>query len=432
MPGTRVNHKIENGTSTFDLLVHNGSANGTMHLDDETKQSLLHKAKEVDKVVRAITNDPAALSHDNGILMGFVAILCAATFGGIVANALGLPQTAGYIFAGMILGPSVLGAIDTLSSVITFAQFGSIFLLFDHGAAYPIKQLNQHRKSALMSTLATALILTVGYAVTNAAFFGVLHGETTSKNEPDFVIRKAIEGAVTGVAVSFSSFSVALLQHTRGGISTLHRGHAISIDSMTEDHVVLGSLQEKRKTRQSSTSTHAQIAMSVLAMQELLMGVVLTFMQRRQVMSWLGFFIVILRIACFGLIILAFDRIVVPALLHAVSVESYNGAFADVICGKGVRKFLGFMQAKSLKDTNFLGIDSIPAWSKNRKEIFILGIVSISLLLSVFSQACGLSLEAGALISGLLFSKCNHGEKVSGLMDSLTQVFGALVRVLFS
>ena len=101
-----------------------------------------------------------------------------------------------------------------------------------------------------------------------------------------------------------------------------------------------------------------------------------------------------------------------------------------MFCGKVATKFLGFVQAKTRKDMNFVGIDSIPAWSKDRKELFILGIVSISLLLSVFSHMCGLSLEAGALISGLLFSKCNHGEKVSGLMDSLTQVFGALVGVL--
>ena len=286
-----------------------------MHLDAETKQSLLDKAKAVDKAVRAITNDPASLSHDSGILMGFVTMLCASTFGGVIANTLGMPQTAGYIFAGMVLGPSGLNVIDTFSSVVTFAQFGSIFLLFDHGSAYPIKQLNHHRKSALVSTVITTVLLTLIYAFTNVVFYGMMHGDIASDDDVGLVRRKAIEGAITGIAVSFSSFSVALLQHARGGISTLHRGHAISIDSMTEDHVVLGSLQEKRKTKHSSTSTHAQIAMSVLAMQELLMGVVLTFMQRQQIMSGLGVFIVMLRIVGFGIIVLGFDRIIIPALM---------------------------------------------------------------------------------------------------------------------
>ena len=406
-------------------------ANGTLHLDAETKTSLLNKAKEVDKAVRAITNDPAALTHDSGILMGFVAILFAATLGGVVANSLGMSQTAGYIFAGMILGPSVLHIVDNLSSVVTFAQFGSIFLLFDHGAAYPIKQLKQHRKSALLSTMTTCALLSIMYGATNIVYFGMMRETSFIEDNPNFIMSKAADGAITGVAVSFSSFSVALLQHARDGITTLHRGHAISIDSMTEDHVVLGSFQEnKSAANHNSAPTHAQIAMSALAMQELLMGIVLTFMQRQQMLSFLGIFTVMMRIGTFGLIVLAFDCVLIPALLHAVNLETYNGAFSNVVCSKTARSVFGVFKSKTKRDTQFLGIDSIPVWSKDRKELFILGIVSISLLVAVSSHLCGLSLEAGALISGLLFSKCNHGEKVSGLMDSLTQVFGALVSVM--
>ncbi|CAM9182261.1 unnamed protein product [Choristocarpus tenellus] len=47
-----------------------------------------------------------------------------------------LPHTLGYIVGGMLIGPSGLNAISMVTEVETFAQFGSIFLLFGHGLMY--------------------------------------------------------------------------------------------------------------------------------------------------------------------------------------------------------------------------------------------------------------------------------------------------------
>ncbi|CAN0023217.1 unnamed protein product [Discosporangium mesarthrocarpum] len=58
------------------------------------------------------------------------------TLGGMGLSAIGLPHTLGYIIGGMLVGPSCLNLISMVTEVETFAQFGSIFLLFGHGLMY--------------------------------------------------------------------------------------------------------------------------------------------------------------------------------------------------------------------------------------------------------------------------------------------------------
>ncbi|CAM9541238.1 unnamed protein product, partial [Laminaria digitata] len=80
--------------------------------------------------------DPALLHLDSNLLRDFVVLCMSAAIGGVVAAGVGLPETLGYIVGGMVVGPSGVDVIRMVKEVETFAQFGSIFLLFGHGLTY--------------------------------------------------------------------------------------------------------------------------------------------------------------------------------------------------------------------------------------------------------------------------------------------------------
>ncbi|CAM9801444.1 unnamed protein product, partial [Ectocarpus fasciculatus] len=80
--------------------------------------------------------DPALLHLDANLLRDFVVLCMSAALGGVLAAGVGLPETLGYIVGGMVVGPSGVNVIRMVKEVETFAQFGSIFLLFGHGLTY--------------------------------------------------------------------------------------------------------------------------------------------------------------------------------------------------------------------------------------------------------------------------------------------------------
>lgn len=80
--------------------------------------------------------DPAVLHLDVRFLSDIVVLSLATAFGGLLASALRLPHTLGFILGGMIVGPSCLDYVVKLGYIETLAQFGSIFLLFSHGLMY--------------------------------------------------------------------------------------------------------------------------------------------------------------------------------------------------------------------------------------------------------------------------------------------------------
>lgn len=80
--------------------------------------------------------DPAVMQLDLDLLKDVVTLAITAAFCGMIAVVLKLPATAGFLFGGMIIGPSCLSLIIRVKQVQTLAQFGSIFLLFEQGLLY--------------------------------------------------------------------------------------------------------------------------------------------------------------------------------------------------------------------------------------------------------------------------------------------------------
>ncbi|WP_031433937.1 monovalent cation:proton antiporter-2 (CPA2) family protein [Methylomarinum vadi] len=67
---------------------------------------------------------------DGQVFIDIFALLSAAVIAVPVFHHLGLGSVLGYLFAGIVLGPSALAIIDNVDDIYHFAEFGVIFLLF--------------------------------------------------------------------------------------------------------------------------------------------------------------------------------------------------------------------------------------------------------------------------------------------------------------
>ena len=117
----------------------------------EMNEDLRWRVKEEIESLRSGA-DPAILSIDLDLLLDIVKLAMTAAFFGLGAVFLRLPPTAGFLFGGMLIGPSCLDMIGAIHQVQTLAQFGSIFLLFEQGLLY---SQTYSGAAVLGSTLAT-------------------------------------------------------------------------------------------------------------------------------------------------------------------------------------------------------------------------------------------------------------------------------------
>lgn len=68
--------------------------------------------------------------HGTQDITALAAVLSAAVAAGLVMNRLRLPAAAGFILAGVVLGPTGIGLIETSQSIETLAELGVLMLLF--------------------------------------------------------------------------------------------------------------------------------------------------------------------------------------------------------------------------------------------------------------------------------------------------------------
>lgn len=87
--------------------------------------------------------DPAVLHYDLELLAQIAVLLGVSAIGGIIATYCSVPPTVGYLLGGALVGPSCLGLVRQFKEVETLSLFGSIFLLFGHGAGYTPQKLDE-------------------------------------------------------------------------------------------------------------------------------------------------------------------------------------------------------------------------------------------------------------------------------------------------
>ena len=93
-------------------------------------------------------------------------ILLAARLFAEIAVRLKSPSVIGELFAGVVIGPSVLGWIEPLEALKLMAEIGIILLLFEVGLGTDIKRLiKAGRKSTLVAVLGFVAPLIFGYSI---------------------------------------------------------------------------------------------------------------------------------------------------------------------------------------------------------------------------------------------------------------------------
>uniref|UniRef100_M4B595 Cation/H+ exchanger transmembrane domain-containing protein n=2 Tax=Hyaloperonospora arabidopsidis (strain Emoy2) TaxID=559515 RepID=M4B595_HYAAE len=154
----------------------------------------LKKLEAVEKMA-----DPAVLHYDMELLAQIAVLLGGSAVGGIVATYFNVPPHAGYLLGGALVGPSCLGFVRRYKEVETISLFGSVFLLFGHGAAYsPQEPEDVFRKYFVggVAYIVSTVLLVAG---------GAVHiGWTDS----------FIEGLIIGLGVCFST-TAPLYEHIR-------------------------------------------------------------------------------------------------------------------------------------------------------------------------------------------------------------------------
>lgn len=129
-------------------------------------------------------------------------------------NRIGLGSVLGYLIAGIVIGPWILGLISNVDSILHFAEFGVVMLLFLVGLELQPSRLWVLRRSIF--GLGAAQVLSTGAVLSALAWWG-LHLE----------LRAAL---VAGFGLSLSSTAFALQSLAeRKQLTSLHGRSAFSI-----------------------------------------------------------------------------------------------------------------------------------------------------------------------------------------------------------
>ncbi|MCX2900380.1 monovalent cation:proton antiporter-2 (CPA2) family protein [Pseudomonas mandelii] len=112
------------------------------------------------------------MPHEGNLLQAAVVFLLAAVLTVPLAKRLQLGAVLGYLFAGVIIGPSVLGLIDNPQSVSHISELGVVLLLFIIGLELSPRRLWVMRKSVFGVGLAQVLLTGSVIGVTAWFMFG--------------------------------------------------------------------------------------------------------------------------------------------------------------------------------------------------------------------------------------------------------------------
>ena len=146
------------------------------------------------------------MHHDLDLLVNIAVALCVAFVGGLLARRLGMPTLAGYLVAGLAIGPFTPGFVGDIEDIRQLAELGVIFMMFGVGLHFSLRDLWNVRGVAVPGAVAQILIATgMTYIMTH--FWGWTPAA----------------GLVMGLAVSIASTVVLLRGLTDNGLlNTVH------------------------------------------------------------------------------------------------------------------------------------------------------------------------------------------------------------------
>lgn len=125
-------------------------------------------------------------------------ILAAAVIGASVADRLKLGSIVGYLAAGLLVGPAMLGLIRNVQAPQALAELGIVFLLFTVGLELPVERLRQLPKTmfllgGLQMAVTTALLAAGGLLLGLGLPTGIALGAALSLSSTAIALRLVAE-----------------------------------------------------------------------------------------------------------------------------------------------------------------------------------------------------------------------------------------------
>ena len=160
-----------------------------------------------------------------GIFRDIAIIILFAKFFGLVARKLKAPQVAGEIVAGLIIGPSVLGWVNTSDFILQMAQIGVVLLMFCAGLETNLKSLVKTGPKAFAIACAGVFVPLVGGTLLYSCFYG-FHSVGT----PEFYKAIFMGTIMTATSVSITVESLKEMGVLNGEIGTTILNAAIIDD----------------------------------------------------------------------------------------------------------------------------------------------------------------------------------------------------------
>ena len=165
------------------------------------------------------------MEHASAFLIPSVVFLASAVLAVVLSHRLGLGSVAGYLLAGIAIGPFGLKLIDRVQDVRPFAELGVVFLLFVIGLELEPKRLWQMRMR-LLSLGASQVAGSIALIAAVAWMIGI-----------DVRI-----GIVAGMALALSSTALALQPLTERGALQNKGGQAVFAILLFQDIAVIPML----------------------------------------------------------------------------------------------------------------------------------------------------------------------------------------------
>jgi CPA2 family monovalent cation:H+ antiporter-2 len=109
------------------------------------------------------------MSHELPLLLNIAVALAYALAGGLIARRIGLPPIAGYLLAGVAMGPFTPGFVGDPESIGQLAELGVVFLMFGVGLHFSFRDLWEVRDVAIPGALIQMVLATaLGYVLTRS------------------------------------------------------------------------------------------------------------------------------------------------------------------------------------------------------------------------------------------------------------------------
>ena len=165
------------------------------------------------------------MEHDGGFLLQGLVFLSSAVLAVVLSQRLGLGSVAGYLLAGIAIGPFGAKLVDTVEGVRPLAELGVVFLLFVIGLELEPKRLWQMR----------GRLLSLGIAQVAGSIVAISAAAWTA----GFGVRA---GIVAGMALALSSTALALQPLNERGAFSSAGGQGVFAILLFQDIAVIPML----------------------------------------------------------------------------------------------------------------------------------------------------------------------------------------------